>query len=195
MAADQPKALIGRQLGVYRIGSWLGAGGMGEVYLAKDTRLGRDVAIKILPEAFANDPRRLMRFQHEARVLASLNHPNIAALYGLENSMGIEFLVMELVDGETITERLRRTGVVPVADALQISGQVAEALATAHRKGITHRDVKPSNIKLNLEGRIKVLDFGLAKAGWMRDVDQDASDLSTVTDLNTQPGRIIGTTS
>src|SRR5262252_4361178 len=144
---------IGTRVGSYEVIGVLGAGGMGEVYRARDSRLGRDVAIKLLPEAFATDPDRLPRFEREAKVLASLNHPNIAALYGMEESGGIHFLTMELVEGETLAERLRR-GPVPVEDALKIVYQIAEALEAAHEKGIVHRDLKPANVKVTPEERV-----------------------------------------
>ena len=155
--------LIGKQIGVYRIDSLLGAGGMGEVYRARDTKLGRDVAIKILPQAFISDPDRLARFEREARVLASLNHPHIGAIYGLEEADGVRALVLELVEGETLADRIAR-GPIPLADALTIARQIADALDAAHEKGIVHRDLKPANIKITPDGVVKVLDFGLAKA-------------------------------
>src|SRR6516165_6541856 len=136
---------------------------MGVVYRAHDTKLGRDVAIKALPDAFASDADRLLRFQREAQVLASLNHPNIAQIYGLEESDKTRCIVMELVEGETLQKRLRR-GPIPVDEALPMASQIAEALEAAHQKGIVHRDLKPANIKLTADGRVKVLDFGLAKA-------------------------------
>jgi len=136
---------------------------MGEVYQAHDTKLGRDVAIKVLPEAFAHDADRLSRFQHEAKMLASLNHPNIATIHGLEQSNGTSYLVMELVSGETPQERIRRDRAVPVEESLAIAKQIAEALEAAHEKGIIHRDLKPANVKVTPEGKVKVLDFGLAK--------------------------------
>ena len=135
----------------------LGAGGMGEVYRAHDSKLGRDVAIKILPAEFARNPERLARFRREARTLASLNHPNIAAIYGLEESGEADVLVLELVEGETLR------GALPVQTALDRALQVAEALEAAHDKGIIHRDLKPANVKVTPEGAVKVLDFGLAK--------------------------------
>ena len=137
---------------------------MGEVYQAHDTKLGRDVAIKVLPEAFAHDPDRLSRFQREAKMLAALNHPAIATIYGLEQSNGTSYLVMELVSGETLQQRLAREGRLPVEEALGICRQIAEALEAAHEKGIIHRDLKPANVKVTPEGKVKVLDFGLAKA-------------------------------
>ncbi len=149
----------------------LGAGGMGEVYRATDAKLGRDVALKLLPAAFAAEPERLARFEREARLLASLNHPGIAHLYGFDEVLGEDgtrthVLVMELVDGEDLAERLRR-GAIPVDEAVAIAKQVAEALEEAHEKGVVHRDLKPANVKVTPEGKVKVLDFGLAKA-WAR---------------------------
>jgi serine/threonine protein kinase len=151
-------ALVGRQYGPYCILSLLGAGGMGEVYRAHDTKLGRDVAIKVLPPEFARNPERVARFRREAHTLASLNHPNIAAIYGLEESAEIDFLVLELVEGDTLH------GPLPFATALDRAYQVAEALEAAHEHGIIHRDLKPANLKVTAQGRVKVLDFGLAKA-------------------------------
>src|ERR1700693_4842651 len=145
---------IGERVGIYEILAPIGAGGMGEVYRAKDTKLKRDVALKVLPEAFAQDPERMARFTREAQVLASLNHPNIAAIYGVEERA----LVMELVEGPTLA------GPMAMEEALPIARQIAEALEYAHEKGIIHRDLKPANIKVTPEGRVKVLDFGLAKA-------------------------------
>src|SRR5215472_13547600 len=146
------ESLVGRQLGPYHILSPLGAGGMGEVYRAHDGKLGRDVAIKTLPAEFVRDQDRLTRFRREARTLASLNHPNIAAIYGLEEYGDLHCLVLELVEGETLR------GPLPIYKALDYARQVAEALETAHRKGIVHRDLKPANVKVDLEGRVKVLD-------------------------------------
>ena len=143
----------------FRIVSKLGEGGMGVVYRATDTKLNREVAIKILPEVFAQDADRMARFTREAQVLASLNHPNIAAIYGVEDRA----LVLELVDGPTLAERIA-AGPIPVGEALPIAQQIAEALEYAHEKGIIHRDLKPANVKITPEGRVKVLDFGLAKA-------------------------------
>jgi eukaryotic-like serine/threonine-protein kinase len=152
----------GARLGPYEIVSPVGAGGMGEVYRARDTRLKREVALKILPSSFADDPDRLARFQREAEVLAALNHPNIAAIHGLEDSDGIRALVMELVEGETLADRIAR-GAMPLDEALPIAKQIAEALEAAHEQGIIHRDLKPANIKVKPDGTVKVLDFGLAK--------------------------------
>src|SRR6202051_3797345 len=146
--------LAGKQLGPYKVLGAIGSGGMGEVYQAHDTKLGRDVAIKVLPEAFAHDPERLSRFQREAKMLAALNHPNIAAIYGLEQSNSTSYLVMELVPGETLHERVKRDGAIPIEEALAIARQIAEALEAAHEKGIIHRDLKPANVKVTPEGKV-----------------------------------------
>ena len=156
-------SVVGRRIGSYRILSLLGAGGMGQVYRARDTRLGRDVAIKILPPLFKDDPERLTRFEREARVLASLNHPHIGAIYGLEDVDGVTALVIELVEGDDLSQRLAR-GAIPIREALTIARQIAEALEAAHEQGIIHRDLKPANIKVRPDGTVKVLDFGLSKA-------------------------------
>src|SRR5579862_5119198 len=153
----------GTRLGVYEVGALIGAGGMGEVYRARDTRLNRDVALKVLPEAFARDGQRMARFEREAQLLASLNHPNIAAIYGLEESGPIRALVMELVEGATLAERIR-SGPIPLDEALPIARQVADAVEYAHEQNVIHRDLKPANIKVKEDGTVKVLDFGLAKA-------------------------------
>src|SRR5215813_9725762 len=139
--------MIGTKLAHYEITSHLGSGGMGDVYQATDTKLGRSVAVKFLPEAFARDADRVARFEREARVLASLNHPNIAAIYGLEDSNGRKFLVMELVPGETLAERIKR-GAIPLDESLAVAKQIAEALEAAHEKGVIHRDLKPANVKI-----------------------------------------------
>ena len=158
---------VGTRLGPYDIVALIGAGGMGEVYRARDAKLNRDVALKVLPEVFARDPDRLARFRREAQVLASLNHPNIAAIYGFEESNPSpgsgQALVLELVEGPTLAERIAH-GPIPVDEALPIARQIAEALEVAHEQGIIHRDLKPANIKLRSDGTVKVLDFGLAKA-------------------------------
>ena len=184
--------LAGTRLGPYEILSPLGAGGMGEVYRARDTRLDREVAIKTLPEAFTRDAERLARFEREAKVLASLNHPNIAAIYGLEESGGTRFLVLELVPGETISEKLA-AGPLPVDEALALCRQVAEALGTAHEQGIVHRDLKPANVKVTPGGKVKVLDFGLAKAFGADKSGRDVSHSPTVTSGGTGQGVILGT--
>ena len=160
---DHDSDLTGRRVGSYRVQGLIGRGGMGEVYRAHDTKLGRDVAIKTLPPLFTTDPERLARFRGEARILAALNHPHIGAIYGLEDIDDVPALVLELVDGETLAERLQRGPLVP-PDALAIARQIAEALEAAHGKAIIHRDLKPANIKITLAGVVKVLDFGLAKA-------------------------------
>src|SRR5688572_11870391 len=149
----------GTRLGSYEVLSPLGAGGMGEVYRAHDTKLNRDVALKILPEAFAQDPDRLARFRREAQVLASLNHPNIAHLYGFENAGSADALVMELVDGPTLADRIA-DGPIALADACRVAKQMAEALEAAHEQGVIHRDLKPANVKVRDDGTVKVLDFG-----------------------------------
>ena len=160
---------LGTRLGAYEIVAPLGAGGMGEVYRARDTKLGREVAIKVLPEALASDPERIARFEREAQVLAALNHPHIAHLHSLERAVPspgqapVQFLVMELVEGETLAERLRR-GPLSIEHALKIAHEIAEALEAAHEKGIVHRDLKPANVKITPDEQVKVLDFGLAKA-------------------------------
>ncbi len=185
--------LPGRRLGPYEILSAIGAGGMGEVYQAHDTKLGRDVAIKVLPEAFADDPERLSRFQREAKMLASLNHPNIATIHGLEQSGGTSYLVMELVPGETLQERVKREGAIPIEEALTIAKQIAEALEAAHEKGIIHRDLKPANIKVTPEGKVKVLDFGLAKAFEGDPSSVDIGNSPTLSQAATMQGVILGT--
>ena len=180
----------GTLLGPYEILSAIGAGGMGEVYEARDNKLGRNVAIKILPEAFAHDHDRLSRFEREARMLAALNHPNIAMIFGLEQSDGVHYLVMELVPGQTLAERLR-VGPLGIEEALQIGAQIADALQSAHEKRVIHRDLKPANVKVTPEGRVKVLDFGLAKAFGAEAEDLQSSP--TLTSMGTEDGRILGT--
>ena len=179
-------------LGPYRIERFLAAGGMGEVYCAHDTKLGRQVAIKILPDSFTHDGERLARFRREAQVLAALNHPHIGAIYGLEEANGRQFLVLELVHGETLADRLTR-GRLAVDDSLAIARQIADALESAHEKGIVHRDLKPSNVALTHDGTVKVLDFGLAK---MTDGDDGSSVDRTITSpgIGTAVGVILGTT-
>ncbi|MCG6925343.1 MAG: serine/threonine-protein kinase [Acidobacteria bacterium] len=189
--------MIGQTLSHYRITAALGAGGMGEVYRATDTTLGRDVAIKVLPPEVVQDPERLARFKREAHLLAALNHPNIAAIYGLEEAGGTPFLALELVEGEDLKERLAR-GAIPVDEALEIAEQVAEALEEAHNKGIVHRDLKPANVKLTPDGKVKVLDFGLAKAwsGEEPDGSSPSAALSqspTLAHTGTVAGVILGT--
>jgi len=183
----------GIKLGSYELVAQIGAGGMGEVYEARDTKLGRNVAIKVLPEAFSHDAERLARFQREAKLLAALNHPNIATIHGLEHSNGTHFLIMELVGGETLAERIKREGAVPVEEALAICKQIAEALEAAHEKGIIHRDLKPANVKVTPEGKVKVLDFGLAKAFAGESADSNPAESPTLSVAATMHGVILGT--
>jgi serine/threonine protein kinase/Tol biopolymer transport system component len=185
-------SMIGKTLAHYEITSQLGKGGMGEVYQAKDRKLGRDVAIKVLPEEFAKDTDRVARFQREAKLLASLNHPNIAAIHGLEESGGINFLVLELVEGETLAEQLKR-GPIPVEESLKLALQITEALEAAHEKGVIHRDLKPANIKVTPDGKVKVLDFGLAKAYAGEQAELNLSNSPTLSNAATQQGIILGT--
>jgi Tol biopolymer transport system component len=189
----------GSRLGPYEILSPLGAGGMGEVWRARDTKLGREVALKVLPDAVARDPERLQRFEREAQVLASLNHPHIAAIHGVEDSTDVKALVLELVEGETLQERLQR-GPLPLEEALPVARQIAEALEAAHERGVVHRDLKPANVKLTPDGSVKVLDFGLAKAldpGTMGALSPSTSptlmNSPTLTAAGTQMGVILGT--
>jgi eukaryotic-like serine/threonine-protein kinase len=184
--------MIGKTLGIFEIITPLGRGGMGEVYRAKDLKLGRDVAIKVLPEEFAMDADRVARFQREAKLLASLNHPNIAAIYGLEESGDTNFLVLELVEGQTLAEWIR-TGPVPVEETLKLALQIAEALEAAHERGVIHRDLKPANIKVTPNGKVKVLDFGLAKAFAGGQKEETLTHSPTLSELATQRGVILGT--
>ena len=183
----------GTRVGIYEVTAKIGEGGMGEVYQARDTTLDRDVALKVLPEAFTADPDRLARFQREAKVLASLNHPNIGGIYGLESADDAQALVLELIEGPTLADRIAE-GPIPVDEALNIANQIAEALEAAHEQGIVHRDLKPANVKVKTDGTVKVLDFGLAKA-----VSLDASGASATTSATvsitgaTQMGMVIGT--
>ena len=184
----------GTRLGAYEVIGLIGQGGMGEVYQARDTTLDRDVALKVLPEAFTADPDRLARFEREAKVLASLNHPNIGSIYGLEEAEGVRALVLELVEGPTLADRIKQ-GPIPIDEALPIAKQIAEALEAAHEAGVIHRDLKPANVKVKTDGTVKVLDFGLAKA-----FQPDASDVSiaesptiSLTAAATQMGMVIGT--
>jgi eukaryotic-like serine/threonine-protein kinase len=190
---DDGVSFIGRQVGPYAIHARLGAGGMGEVYRAHDAKLGRDVAIKILPRLFTNDPERLLRFEREARILAALNHPNIGAIYGLEDVEGIPALVLELVEGPTLAERLAH-GPLTVAEAMTIATQITDALEAAHDRGIVHRDLKPANIKVTPTGTVKVLDFGLAK-GLGDERLAPSTDAVTVaaSQATSSPGAVLGT--
>jgi len=186
--------LPGTRLGPYEIVAMLGAGGMGEVWRATDTRLDRDVALKVLPPGLGDDPERRARFEREAKVLASLNHPHIATLHALEHFDGRHVLVMELVDGEGLDERISR-GAIPVDEAMEIALQIADALEAAHEKGIVHRDLKPANVKVRGDGAVKVLDFGLAKAldpaGGASQADLAHSP--TLTASATRAGIVLGT--
>jgi eukaryotic-like serine/threonine-protein kinase len=184
--------MIGRSLAHYRVLEKLGQGGMGVVYKAEDTRLARQVALKLLPAGFAGDPDHVTRLQREAQILASLNHPNIAAIYGLEESEGVRFLVLELVPGPTLADRLV-FGPLPMKECLSIARQIAEALEAAHEKGIVHRDLKPANIKVTPEGQVKVLDFGLAKAAISESFPTDLSQSPTAAFGYTREGVLLGT--
>ncbi|HSA92702.1 MAG TPA: protein kinase [Terriglobales bacterium] len=184
--------LTGRVISHFTVSEKLGAGGMGEVYRARDSRLGREVALKVLPEAFALDPDRMARFEREAHLLASLNHPNIAAIYGIEDAEGVRCLVLELVEGETLLERIRR-GPLAMEEVLDIARQVAEALESAHERGIVHRDLKPGNIKVTPAGTVKVLDFGLAKMFESEAAITDLSRSPTLTTPATRLGVVMGT--
>jgi serine/threonine-protein kinase len=186
----------GRTLSHYRLVEQIGEGGMGVVWRATDTSLGRDVAIKVLPEAVANDPERMARFEREARLLASLNHPHIAAIYGVGSAEGVRFLAMELVDGDDLAVRIAQ-GPVPVVEALEMARQIAEALEAAHEKGVIHRDLKPANVKVTPDGTVKVLDFGLAKAVAGDSATSGPTStptiLPTMTSAGTAVGMILGT--
>jgi serine/threonine-protein kinase len=189
--------MIGSSFSHYKVTSKLGEGGMGEVWRAEDTKLGRDVALKMLPDLFAQDGERLARFEREARVLASLSHPNIAGIHGLEEVDGKRFLVMELVEGESLAERIQQ-GPVPVEEAVRIASKIAEAVESAHEKGVVHRDLKPANVNITPEGNVKVLDFGLAKALAPDpisgdNIDQDLSLSPTITQAMTGLGVLLGT--
>jgi Tol biopolymer transport system component len=184
--------LSGRSLLHYRVEEKIGTGGMGVVYRAEDTKLDRQVAIKVLPDIFGGDPQRLVRFEREAKLLASLNHPNIAAIHGLEQAGGKRFLVLELVEGETLAERIAKRP-LPMHEALEVCRQIAEGLEAAHEKGVIHRDLKPANVKITPEDKVKVLDFGLAKALHGEAALADARHSPTLTDQMTRPGVILGT--
>jgi len=184
--------MIGKTLSHYKIIEKIGQGGMGVVYRAEDTNLSREVAIKVLPEQFTKDPQRLARFEREAKLLASLNHPNIAAIYGLEEADGVRFLALELVEGETLADLLTK-GLVPVEKTLEICRQIAEGVEAAHEKGVIHRDLKPANVKVTPEGQVKILDFGLAKAFEGEVPVADISQSPTLTEEMTRAGVILGT--
>ncbi len=198
MGSGSQALSTGQKLGAYTIVSPLGSGGMGEVYRARDATLGREVAIKVLPTIFTADPERLARFEREARVLASLNHPNIATIHGVEHVDGLHALILEVVEGQTLEARIVQTGgpkgpPLPLPEALAIARQIAEALEAAHEKGIVHRDLKPANIKVRPDGVVKVLDFGLAKAVGSDAPGADLSHSRTVTVGRTGEGVVLGT--
>src|SRR5215471_13928258 len=182
----------GTRLGSYQIVAAIGAGGMGEVYRARDTKLDRDVAIKVLPEAFARDAGRMKRFGREAKLLAALDHPNIAAVYGLEDSGDTRALVMQLAEGPTLADRIAQ-GPIPIEETLPIVRQIAEALEYAHERGIIHRDLKPANVKVSANGTVRLLDFGLAKAMESELSAKSISDSPTVSRMATQAGVLLGT--
>ena len=184
----------GTILGQCEIRSPLGAGGMGEVYREHDTRLNREVAIKVLPESVSSDPERLRRFEQEARAAAALNHPNILAVYQMATHEGVSYMVTELLEGETLRERLRR-GAIPLRNAIDYGVQIARGLSAAHEKGIVHRDLKPENVMLTPAGQVKILDFGLAKTGADRRAsgDTEAALAKTETVVTSDEGRVMGT--
>ena len=183
---------IGQTISHFRLVEKIGQGGMGEVYLADDTTLDRKVALKFLPEAFTSDPERMARFEREAKLLASLNHPNIAGIHGLEQADGSRFLVLEYVEGETLQARLSK-GALPLDEALEFCRQIAEGLEAAHEKEVIHRDLKPANVMISAEEKVKILDFGLAKALSDDSQNIDSSQSPTLTEAMTRPGVILGT--
>ncbi len=184
--------MVGTTISHYKVLEKIGEGGMGVVYRATDTKLNRDVALKILPEQFASDSQRMGRFQREAEVLASLDHPNIGQIYGIEDAGQTKALVLQLIEGPTLAERIAQ-GPIPIEDALKIALQMAEGLEAAHEKGVIHRDLKPANIKITPEGQVKILDFGLAKALEGEAPDTNLSQSPTLTAAATQAGVILGT--
>ena len=181
----------GTRLGNYEIVAPLGAGGMGEVYRARDIRLGRDVALKVLPADVAADAERLARFEHEARTVAGLNHPNIVTLYSVEDEDGTRFLTMELVEGESLDRHVTPGG-LPIARVVELGIALADALAAAHEKGVVHRDLKPANVMLTRDGRVKVLDFGLAKLD-ASSTDLEATQAATIAAPLSAAGQVMGT--
>ncbi len=191
-SAEPSTDLSGSTLLHYSVTRKIGAGGMGEVYQARDLKLNRQVALKILPDSFAHDPERLARFDREAKLIASLNHPNIAAIYGLEEARDKKFLVLELVEGETLAQRIKK-GRLPMEEALELCRQIAEGLETAHEKGVVHRDLKPANVMIAGDDKIKILDFGLAKVLAAESAATAATQSPTVTEAMTGPGMILGT--
>src|SRR6202166_2956677 len=188
----QRLAVVGQSIAHYHVQAKIGMGGMGEVYRATDSRLDRDVALKLLPEKFARDTERMARFEGETKLLASLNHPNIASIYGLEESNGIRALVMELVEGVTLAERIKREP-LPLVEALPIGKQIAEGLEYAHERGIIHRDLKPSNVMLRRDGQVKVLDFGMAKALEGETGEEEMENSPTLSAMATRAGVLLGT--
>ena len=184
--------MIGQTVSHYKITSKLGEGAMGVVYRATDTLLGREVALKVLPEQFVRDRQRMGRFQREAEILASLNHPHISMIHGLEEEEEIRVLVLELVEGPTLAERIKK-GPIPEKEFLRMALGIAQALETAHEKGIIHRDLKPANVKITPEGQVKVLDFGLAKAPEAELVPPELANSARLTIEATQEGLVLGT--
>ena len=191
IAQDKPQSLLGQQLGSYQILSLLGAGGMGVVYQARDTRLKRSVAVKVLPAESVSDPERKRRFMQEARAASALNHPNIVTIYDIGSERGIDFVVMEYVTGKTLDQRIPRKGMRP-NEAIKLAIQIADALAKAHSAGIVHRDLKPSNVMVTEEGLVKVLDFGLAK---LTEVSTSGEGTTSTVRSPTEEGMIVGTLS
>ncbi len=189
MAEKTARVLVGKQIGAYKITSLLGAGGMGEVYRAEDTRLGRAVAVKVLPKELAQDKERLQRFVREARAASALNHANVAHIYEIGQSDGVHFIAMEYVEGQTLADKISGRP-LPIAEIVDIGIQVADALDEAHRKGITHRDIKPANLMLTSREQVKILDFGLAKVT-LPEGQALGSDISTV--MKTETGVVMGT--
>ena len=195
--SDVVASLVGRRIGTFEVRSLLGRGGMGEVYRAHDSKLGRDVAIKVLPLAFTAEPSRVASLEREARVVASLNHPHIAAIHGVEESEGVRGLVLELVEGQTLAQKLAEaadssTPGLRLKEALNIARQIADALEAAHEKGITHRDLKPGNVKVTPDGVVKVLDFGIAKVVYRRWPPDWTSTQSPTITAATREGLILG---
>src|SRR5688572_423441 len=198
LSSDVVVSLVGRRIGTFEVRSLLGRGGMGEVYLAHDTKLGRDVAIKVLPHVFTAEPNRVASLEREARVVAALNHPHIAAIHGVEESDGVRGLVLELVEGQTLAEKLTEAAAasppgLPLKEALSVARQIADALEAAHEKGITHRDLKPGNIKITSDGVVKLLDFGIAKVVSGDGPGLDLTHAHTATAGGTGAGLVIGT--
>ena len=190
LVKDQAQALVGRQIGSYKVLSLLGSGGMGQVYRAKDTKLGREVAIKILPREFSSDQERVRRFEQEARAASALNHPNIITIHEIGQLDSVPYMVMEVVEGKTLREVIGSEP-LPTKKVLQFSTQVADGLAKAHTAGITHRDLKPENLMITKDGLVKILDFGLAKQTPLL-MGEEGSEMVTVSGV-TEPGMVMGT--